>query len=152
MVAKEISLDPSKDKGGDIGWAPLQTLSPTFESVARDLAVGKCSDPFLASEPDANSDDPNAPSPPYALLVISEKASDMPVTNDQLMVLKSRVYSDWLSNQMQSPELKVAFSGFHGRGYDSETDAWLYYQAQRLLKAQQGSQTPTTSASPTTQP
>lgn len=128
IIARELSGDIQ-----DMGWVPPKTLEQGWESVVDGLEVGKCSDPFPVTEPGSNSTDPSAQNPPYVLLMISEKASAMAVTSDQLAILQGRALQEWLDTQMVTK--KITFHGLNkNRGFDSQTEAWLNYQLQRMIK------------------
>lgn len=44
-VAKEISIGPSAQKGGDLGWFEKEQMVPEFANSAFSLAIGQISDP-----------------------------------------------------------------------------------------------------------
>jgi hypothetical protein len=130
IVAKELSIDSSSESGGDIGWFPYKVLSFNFENAITNLEIGKCSDPFVATTDTSTSD--TTEEIPYAVLMITEKADNMEVSDDQLTVLQGRSYQDWLDEVM--PTKKIEFHGLKGN-YDSYTEAWLNYQIQKRYNA-----------------
>lgn len=138
VIAKELSIDSAtKDQGGEIGWVPFGILDPQFAGVISGVDIGKCSDPVMASQPDPSSQDPSAQNPPYLVFMVSEKDVARELTDDQLQSFKSKALQDWLD--VQTGIKKIEFHGLHGTGgYDSETEAWLNYQLQRLHKAISG--------------
>lgn len=144
VIAKELSIDSvTKDSGGDLGWVPFGILDTQFSSVVSGLDVGECSDPVLTSQPDPSSQDPNAQNPPYAVFWISQKDPARQLTDAQLQTFKAKALQDWLNTE--SGTKKIEFYGLHGKGgYDSETEAWLNYQLQRLHKAISGTTSSTT--------
>ena len=144
VIAKELSIDSAtKDSGGDLGWVPFGILDTQFTGVVSGLDVGECSDPVLTSQPDPSSQDPNAQNPPYAVFMISQKDPARQLTDAQLQTFKAKALQDWLNTE--SGTKKIEFYGLHGKGgYDSETEAWLNYQLQRLHKAISGTTSSTT--------
>jgi len=49
-LVEEHSQDPySKEKGGDLGWYPLDQLTPQFRSVVDTLSIGNISEPLKTS-------------------------------------------------------------------------------------------------------
>ena len=149
ILAKELSIDTStKDKGGEMGWVPFDVLDSPFSSIVYGLDIGVCSDPVMVSQPDPSSTDPSAQNPPYVVFMVSEKDVAREVTADQLQILKGKALKDWLNNEMNTKTIE--FHGLHGTGgYDSETEAWLSYQLQRMTKAISGSTSTSTSTSTT---
>jgi hypothetical protein len=148
ILAKELSIDTStKDNGGEMGWVPFDVLDTQFANIVSSLDIGVCSDPVMVSQPDPSSTDPSAQNPPYVLFMVSEKDVAREVTDDQLQILKGKALQEWLNNEMNTKTIE--FHGLHGvGGYDSETEAWLSYQLQRMTKAIQGS---TSTSTDTTQ-
>ena len=133
-LARELSLDTvSGEQGGDMGWMPYGILEDRFLYVVSDLDIGKCSEPVI-NNPATESSNSNTTEDTtnYALLMVSEKDVAREVTAEQLEYLKAKAYNDWLNAQMETKVIK--FYGLHGGGYDSETDAWLSYQLERLRK------------------
>jgi len=131
-LARELSLDTETGpNGGDLGWVPFGLLEDRFLYTITGLDIGKCSEPVIntpATETTTSEEDITD----YALLMVSEKDVAREVLPEQLDYLKAKAYNDWLNEQMNTK--KVSFYGLHGGGYDSETDAWLSYQLERLKK------------------
>jgi len=120
-LAREVSSDETlKQKGGEVGWFPRGALAPTLSQVAfDDLDIGEASEPLFL-------DDQNA-----VVIMISEKVAAREIEEDSLKALKSRVLDDWLRGEFKRH--KVEFHGFKN-GYDSETDAWVQWQLQRMRR------------------
>jgi parvulin-like peptidyl-prolyl isomerase len=118
-LARELSSDPKlRDNGGDIGWFPRGALPPQLAKAAfDDLKVGEASDPLGLGDQ-------------TVVIFVAEKATRQ-VEGDSLEKLKASALSDWVRSEYQYE--KVEFHGFHG-GYDSETDAWVKWQLQRMKR------------------
>ena len=121
--------------GGDQGWMPLAVLPADLETAASTLDVGKCSAPITYTQPGSTSSSSTTTS--YILLMISEKSKSMPVTADQLSILKNNALSNWLNSQLQTTKVTlhdrngVTIDGITGT-LDNSTLTWLNYQAQKL--------------------
>jgi cell division septation protein DedD len=120
--------------GGELGWMPLAVLPADLETAASTLDVGKCSDPIEYTQSDSTSSSGTTTS--YVLLMISEKSDSMPVTADQLSILKNNSLNNWLDEQLQST--KVTLHERNGTTIngttttlDNATLTWLDYQAQK---------------------
>lgn len=138
ILAKELSIDSAtKDTGGEIGWVPFGILDTQFAGIISGLDIGKCSDPVMTGQPDPTSQDPSTQNPPYVVFMVSEKDVARQLTDDQLQSFKSKALQDWLD--VETGVKKIEFHGLHSTGgYDSETEAWLSYQLQRMHKAISG--------------
>jgi len=147
VIAKELSIDSAtRDQGGDVGWVPFGILDSRIAGSVVGLEIGKCSDPVMAGEPDPTNQDPNAAQPPYVVFMVSEKDPAYQLTDDQLQSFKGQAFQDWLN--MESGIKEIEFHGLHGTGgYDSETEAYLNYQLQRMHRAISGTTATNTSAS-----
>ena len=147
ILAKELSIDSAtKDQGGEIGWVPFGILDSQFAGIIGGLDIGKCSDPVLSAQPDSSSQDPSAQNPPYVVFMLSEKDVARELTDDQLQSFKDKALQDWLN--MEAGVKSIEFHGLHGTGgYDSETEAWLTYQVQRMSKAISGTTATSTTSS-----
>lgn len=66
-VARSVSLDTSKDNGGDLSWVPKGVYG--HEDVTFSLPIGKVSDPIAV-------DSSNPDSSEYLLFMVSEKAAE----------------------------------------------------------------------------
>jgi hypothetical protein len=132
-LARELSLDTATGpNGGDIGWLPLGLLEDRFLYVITGLDIGKCSEPAINTMATETTDTSGEDTTDYALLMVSERDVAREVLPEQLEYLKAKAYNDWLNAQMETKT--ISFHGLHGGGYDSETDAWLSYQLERLKK------------------
>ena len=63
--------------------------------------------------------------------MISEKAAAREIDEGSLQMIKARSLDEWLNEEKQYH--KVEFHGFKN-GYDSETDAWVQWQLQRMKR------------------
>jgi parvulin-like peptidyl-prolyl isomerase len=135
-VAKDVSLaTTAKDDGGDQGWVPVDLLEYTLGSqvseAASGLDIGKVSDPVpLVQQSSVSS---TGYITRYLLLYVSEKAASRAMTDDQINIMEQKALSDWLTEQEST--MKIAFHGLNGATtLDSQTQAWIDLQVQRLLK------------------
>jgi hypothetical protein len=120
-LAREVSSDEKlKEKGGDLGWFPRGALAPTLAQAAfDDLDIGKASEPLYLDEQN------------IVIVMVSEKVAAREIDEDSLQRIKSSALEEWLNEEQQYH--KVEFHGFKN-GYDSETDAWVQWQLQRMRK------------------
>ncbi len=120
-LAREVSSEPElKGRGGDFGWFPRGALSPEIARAAFDeLDIGEASEPL-------NLDGRN-----LVIVMISEKAAAREIDEGSLQMIKARSLDEWLDEEKQYH--KVEFHGFK-HGYDSETDAWVQWQLQRMKR------------------
>jgi hypothetical protein len=151
-IAKELSTDADTyKKGGDMGWIPLKVLDSSLENVASNLEIGKVSGPVQLSTAMQSTSSSGTNDQPYYLLMVTAKAQSMEIDPQHIATLQQRLMQDWLDKIEMSPSMKIAY---HGRGqnggYDSQTEAWLKYEMQKL-KASRGI-TETTTTPVTTNP
>jgi parvulin-like peptidyl-prolyl isomerase len=88
-LAAEMSLDPgSKENGGDLGWFPKGVMTPTFELAAFELEPGQISKPIQS---------------PFGfhIILVLEKADDVPVEANALAQLRLRAFSQLLADIKQ---------------------------------------------------
>ncbi|CAB1083690.1 hypothetical protein JY97_07515 [Alkalispirochaeta odontotermitis] len=117
-LAREYSVDPKlKDNGGVVGWIPRGVLDPGFDKVAFELTVGRVSDPMYIDKHTV------------VVVMVSDKVAAREIDEQMLQVIKSKVLDNWLKTERQYH--KVKFRGFKN-GYDTETDAWVQWQLQRM--------------------
>ena len=109
-LAREVSLDEqSKEKGGDLGWAPVDILAYGFGFAVSNLGVGEVSQPIQLEEEGG-----------VYLLMVSEKADARELDEESLQVLRGQALQNWLRQEMQFHEVRYNF--------DSEIYAWLNWQ------------------------
>ena len=153
-IAREVSLDSAaQDDNGDKGWMPIHALSADLEYAVTNLTIGQVSDPILlnsSSDTSSTSSSSSTTDGPYALIMISERATAMEVSDTYMAVLKGRALDDWLSARSATQTIKFFGKGSSG-GYDSETNAWLQYQLAKMKKAAGITETTTTTNTTTTQ-
>ena len=134
-----------------MGWIPLKVLDSSLENVASNLEIGKVSGPVQLSTAMQSTSSSGTNDQPYYLLMVTAKAQSMEIDPQQIATLQQRLMQDWLDKIEMSPSMKIAY---HGRGqnggYDSQTEAWLKYEMQKL-KASRGI-TETTTTPVTTNP
>jgi hypothetical protein len=145
-IASEVSLDTdTKDKGGDMGWLPIKVLDSYLESAVTNLDIGVVSDPLQTST-SADQYSSTGEQQPYLLLMVTEKAVAREVDAQYIDSLKSRLIQDWINTQASTQKIALHGRGSSG-GYDSETDAWLQYQIEKLKKSRGIKETTATTAS-----
>ncbi|MBN1643416.1 MAG: peptidylprolyl isomerase [Dehalococcoidales bacterium] len=130
-IAREVSLDTTAiENGGDQGWVPVHALTGQLEYLVAGLTIGEVSAPFQLS----TSSTEDTSTQPYMLVMISERAPSMEVSEEYMQVLKSRALNDWLEQRLSTQTIRFYGKGTSG-GYDSETQAWLQYQLTKMRKA-----------------
>jgi len=96
QLAQQNSTDSAtKDKGGDMGWFPKGIQTSAIDASVFSLDVGATSDPILDSSG-------------YHIIQVLETDPNRPVAPDQLSTLRSKAYSNWLTSQHNSPEIKLS--------------------------------------------
>ena len=118
---KVVEDEGLKENGGAIGWYPRGVLTPAVDSTAFELEIGVVSDPFYI-------DDQNV-----IVIMISDKVAAREIEEESLNVIKAKALDEWVTEEYQYH--KVRFHGFKN-GYDSETDAWVRWQLQRMRQGQ----------------
>jgi parvulin-like peptidyl-prolyl isomerase len=109
-----------ENDAGDLGWFARADLTPAVAQTAFDmLALGKPSEPLPLDEQH------------YAVIMVSEKAARQ-IDGDSLRRASAAALDDWIAEQ--TPKHKVEFYGLASDSYDSETDAWVRWQIQRMKK------------------
>jgi foldase protein PrsA len=117
-LARLYSVDSKlKDSGGVVGWIPRGVLDPGFDNVAFELEVGRSSDPMYIGKHTV------------VVIMISDKVAAREIDAALLDVIKSKALDNWLKEERQYH--KVKYRGFKN-GYDTETDAWVQWQLQRM--------------------
>lgn len=87
QLAQELSTDPgSKDKGGDLGWAPRGVYNAAFEAAAFALQPGQRSGVIRS---------PNG----YHIIEVLERDPARPVDPATLATLKQNAFSKWLTEK-----------------------------------------------------
>ena len=141
-IAKELSLDSdTQEKGGDMGWIPLKALDSTLENVASKLEIGEISYPVQTTAAQQQAQSSQQDQSCY-LLMITEKDDTRVIDAQYIPYLQGRLMQDWLNNEMTQQKVKLFGKGQQG-GYDSQTEAWLKYEIEKL-KASRGIVNPTT--------
>jgi hypothetical protein len=133
-----VAVTAGQTNNGDQGWMPLVVLPTDLKNAASTLEVGKCSDPISYVQSSSSSSSGTTTS--YILLMISEKSDAMPLTADQLTILKNNGLTNWLNTQASN--VKITFHGLHGSTtLDTQTSTWLDYQVQKLAKKRPSTET-----------
>ncbi len=110
-VAKAVSLDASKDGGGDVGWRPYGT-SPYDDTIFA-LNAGQVSSPVPADSTNTAGQ--------YLIFMVSEKADNRQIDPDARALLQSRALYDWLQQEAPKHNIKVM-------NFDAQTQAWVEWQ------------------------
>ncbi len=120
-LAREMSSEEQlKQTGGDIGWFPRGALIPSLSrAVFDELGVGEVSEPLYLNEQT------------FAIVMVSERVAAREIDEASLQRVKAGALAEWLKNEQQYH--KVQFHGFNN-GYDSETNAWVTWQLQRMKR------------------
>jgi hypothetical protein len=119
-LARAYSMDPKlKESGGVVGWVPRGVLDPGFDNIAFELEIGRSSDPMYIDKHTV------------VVVMISDKVAAREIDEQLLKVIKSKALANWLKEERQYH--KVEFRGFKN-GYDTETDAWVQWQLQRMKR------------------
>jgi parvulin-like peptidyl-prolyl isomerase len=120
VLAQAYSVDPKlKESGGVVGWIPRGVLDPGFDKVAFELEIGQTSEPMFIDKHTV------------VVIVISDKVAARQIDPPLLEVLKAKALDKWLQEQKQYHT--VEYRGFKN-GYDTETDAWVQWQLQRMKR------------------
>ena len=116
-VAREMSLDASRENGGEIGWIPRG--ASTVYNVAFALNISEIKGP-LPYSPDALS----GPSFYYIIMVSSKEVRQ--ADEEYIRTLQVMAFARWL--EAAPLRHSVTYHGSSGGGFDSETYAWVNYQ------------------------
>ncbi len=134
-LAKEQSIDQSKENGGELGWVPRGILPSSFDDVIFSLATDNVSDPMAYT--DTSQQDPNntQSQPPtyYYVFKVPEKDPAREIDSNSLEVLKSKVLEKWLAEEVKNHQVSYNFN--------SETYAWINYQLAKSKPAQSAQST-----------
>src|SRR5579884_277795 len=94
-LAKEKSIDSTKDKGGDLGWFGRGVMVPEFEQAAFSLKVGEISQPVKTQFG-------------YHIIQVLEKDPNHPVDAAQVKRAENQAYQTWLGKQ-ESDSTQVSY-------------------------------------------
>lgn len=116
-VAREMSLDASRENGGEIGWIP-RGASQVYD-VAFALNISEIKGPSPYSPADSST-----PSFYYIIMVSGKEIRQ--ADEEYIPTLQVMAFARWL----ETAPLKhsVTYHGMSGGGFDSETYAWVNYQ------------------------
>ncbi len=128
-LAQEVSMDASRENGGDVGWIPRGVV---YDSRLDDQAFSM--DVSVMSEPlayyDTSIPDPSSPAYiNYYLIMVSEKSASREIDEKYLDTVHDKAYEDWISQLYK--EHDIAYHGIKN-GFDSETYSWINWQLQKL--------------------
>jgi hypothetical protein len=110
-LVAELSIDPSKENGGDLGWFPKGVS--VLHQDPFELKVGQIGDALAYAE--STTEAPSV----YYVITVTEFAS-RELDAKFLPELKSKTLQDWLT--AENKEHTVKFT------YNSEIDAWVNWQ------------------------
>lgn len=118
LAQDENSDERLKSEGGDLGWYPRGVLAANLDRVAFDeLDANQVSEPlYLGGEF-------------YGLILVAERAAARAISDEALQIIRATVLDKWFADEMQNHTITL-----HGlnNGYDSETDAWVNWQLQKM--------------------
>lgn len=109
-VARDMSLDPSGEAGGDFGWVPKGIMDPGFDQLVFGLQPGLVAEPVQAAEG-------------FQVFMVSEKDQARQIDNAYMQALKNKVLSTWLSEEVNLHKIEYNF--------DSEIYAWISAQLEK---------------------
>jgi parvulin-like peptidyl-prolyl isomerase len=96
QLAQQNSTDAAtKDKGGDMGWFPKGVQTAPIDNAVFSMQPGQISDPILDNSG-------------YHIIQVLDTDASRPVAPDELSTLRSKAYSNWLSQQHGSQDLKLS--------------------------------------------
>ena len=121
-LARVFNRGELQASGGDWGWFPRVGLPPGLDNLAfEQLAVGARADPVPLPQPGSD--------PVFAIVRVADRAAARELSGPALDAMKAGALDRWFAQERQLHN--VSFHGFNN-GYDSETDAWVQWQIQRL--------------------
>ena len=148
------NTNAGQTNGGDLDWMPLAVLPIQLEAVAKNLAVGTCSDPITYQTGSSLDGSLNTT---YWLLWLAEGPVSKPVTPSQLSALQSNSVDNWLNTKAQA--VTITLHDKNGTAVDANTGTldndtltWLNYEIQKYLKKLPAQTTTTSVATTTTTP
>ena len=149
-IAKEQSQDTNTaGKGGDLGWVPLKVLDSNLEFTAANLEIGKVSSPVQLSTAIQSSSSSGQSDQTYYLLMVTAKAESREIDPQYFTTLQLRLLEDWLDTTTGSQKVQLKGKGALG-GYDSQSEAWLQYEIEKLKASRGITETTTTTTTPAT--
>ena len=149
-IAEEKSQDTNTaGKGGDLGWVPLKVLDSNLEFTAANLEIGKVSSPVQLSTAIQSSSSSGQSDQTYYLLMVTAKAESREIDPQYFTTLQLRLLEDWLDTTTGSQKVQLKGKGALG-GYDSQSEAWLQYEIEKLKASRGITETTTTTTNPAT--
>ena len=98
---------------------PRRSLPSLTRAAFDELGVGEVSEPLYINEQT------------FAIVMVSERVAAREIDEASLQRVKAKALDEWLKKEQQYH--KVEFHGFNN-GYDTETDAWVTWQLQRMKR------------------
>ncbi|MGE5223791.1 MAG: peptidylprolyl isomerase, partial [Omnitrophica WOR_2 bacterium] len=93
-VAKEVSTDTyTKDRGGDFGWQPRESLDPAYADVAFKMKIGQISDPVKTA------------SGWYIIQLVGHETKVL--TSTEYSQLKNQKFQEWLTTERGKSTVKT---------------------------------------------
>lgn len=119
-VAAAVSVDSSKENGGDVGWVPYGTSD--YDDIIFALSIGQITSPIPT--------DPSYPSAGQYIFMVSEKTDDREIDPVVRATLQSRALSIWLQQQLTQHDIKIGSKNLAEVGFslDDQTQAWVEWQ------------------------
>ena len=129
-LAAEYSCDSDlAESAGKYDWVAKGELDDDLDQVIFSLDVGQLSDLTTLD------------SGAYAVFMVSEKDGDREPSSESLQILEEEALSDWIESAYSTYDVELY--GFHGAGYDSETDAWVNWQISKMQEREGDSESET---------
>ena len=127
-LARELNTDERLQRsGGEWGWFPRAGLPDTLATLAFDqLAVGGHGGPVPMAQTGGGT--------AFAIIRVADRVAAREVTGDALEATRAGAIDRWFASEYAFH--RVSFHGFNN-GYDSETDAWVTWQLQRMRRTGQ---------------
>ncbi len=116
-----MSLDASKENGGEIGWVP-RGVNDVYD-VAFALNISESSGPLPYFT------DPYSQPAFYYIIMVSEKEVRQ-ADEKYIPALQAQAFERWL--EIAPSRHTITYHGIGGGGFDSETLAWVNYQLTKI--------------------
>lgn len=127
-LARELNTDERLQRsGGEWGWFPRAGLPDSLATLAFDqLAVGGHGGPVPMAQTGGGT--------AFAIIRVADRVAAREVTGDALEAARASAVDRWFASEYAFHQ--ISFHGFNN-GYDSETDAWVTWQLQRMRRTGQ---------------
>jgi len=120
-VARDMSLDASKENGGEIGWVPRGASDVYDVAFALNISGSSGPVPYFT--------DPYSPPSFYYIIMVSEKEVHQ-ADEKYIPAIQAQAFEQWL--KIAPSKHNITYHGISGGGFDSETLAWINYQLSKM--------------------